>query len=153
SVRIMLVSVSLRSRRSIQREYHAGVITSLTRSLRVAAAAAFILAMSSTDAIAWGCEGHRAVVFIAERLLPPTTLLSIRATLAASPVDAALKRFCDAVPDDPIADNATWADDYRDVEPMTAGWHFIDVPRDSAFTSTNAHKYCPGGDCALHAIA
>jgi hypothetical protein len=34
---------------------------------------------------------------------------AVRSTLTAAPIDPAL-RFCDPVPDDPIADSATWAD-------------------------------------------
>jgi len=54
-----------------------------------------------------GCDGHRAVAFIAKRLLTSTTLAAVKATLAAAPIDRELRRFCDVVPDDPIVDNAT----------------------------------------------
>ncbi len=50
-------------------------------------AAVLLLSIGTTDAIAWGCDGHRAIVFIAERLLAPAALAAARATLAASPVD------------------------------------------------------------------
>jgi hypothetical protein len=119
---------------------------------RVAAAMAVVLTSFCSDAAAWGCDGHRAVVFVAERILGAATLSAARATLAAAPIDAALRRFCDPVPDDPIADGATWADDYRDVDATTFGWHFIDVPRDVTLTASNEHKYCAGGDCVVDAI-
>lgn len=120
---------------------------------RVTAALALVLTIGCTDAAAWGCDGHRAVVFIAERLLPPATLASIRATLAAAPIDPALRRFCEPAADDPIADSSTWADDYRDVDATTFGWHFIDVPRGIRFTVSKERVYCPNGDCAVAAIA
>jgi hypothetical protein len=119
----------------------------------VAVAIALVSTSFCSDAAAWGCDGHRAVVFVAERLLGAATLSAARATLAAAPIDPALRRFCDPIPDDPIADGATWADDYRDVDPTTFGWHFIDVPRSVALTAANESRYCPGGNCAVAAIA
>jgi hypothetical protein len=92
------------------------------------------------------------VVFIAERVLSATTLGSVRSTLAAAPIDPSLRRFCDPVPDDAIADTSTWADDYRDVDATTAGWHFIDVPRGVTLSRSNARMYCPSGNCATEAI-
>ena len=119
----------------------------------VAAAIALTLTLGCADAYAWGCEGHRAVVFIAERLLSPATIASARSVLVAAPVDPGLRRFCDAVPDDPMADSGTWADDYRNVDATTFGWHFIDVPRDVTLTASNVHTYCPDGNCVVDAIA
>jgi len=121
---------------------------------RVAAAWAIVLTLGSADAQAWGCDGHRAVVFIAERLLSPLTLARVKATLVAAPIDPALRRFCDAVPDDPIADSSTWADDYRDVDAATFGWHFINVPRAVVIlTPSNERRYCPDGTCVVDAVA
>jgi hypothetical protein len=111
-----------------------------------------LMTADRTNTMAWGCDGHRAVVFIAERLLPATALASMRATLAAAPVDRGLRRFCDPVPDDPIANSSTWADDYRNVDASTFGWHFIDVPRGVTLTSANEHTHCPGGDCAVEPL-
>ena len=121
-------------------------------SCRLPIAATLCLTFGSARAEAWGCEGHRAVVFIAERLLPAATIASIKATLARAPIDLALRRFCEPVPNDPIADSSTWADDYRDVDAATFGWHFINVPRSVTPTISNAHLYCPGGNCVVDAI-
>jgi hypothetical protein len=120
--------------------------------LRLAAAVTLVLTIGCANASAWGCDGHRAVVYIAERLLPPATIAAMKTTLAAAPIDPTLPRFCDAVPDDPIADSATWADDDRAVDPTTSGWHFIDVPRGVTLTASNEPAYCPGGNCAVDAI-
>ena len=119
---------------------------------QLAVAAALVLTVGCANASAWGCDGHRAVVFIAERLLPPGARAAVTATLSAAPIDPALRRFCSVVPDDPIADSATWADDYREVDTTTFGWHFIDVPRGVTLRASNEHDYCPGGDCAVEAI-
>jgi hypothetical protein len=115
-------------------------------------AVVLLVSAGRADAIAWGCDGHRAVVFIAERLLAPSTLSAVTATLAASPVEPGLRRFCDPVPGDLLADGASWADDYRDVDPTTFGWHFVNVPRSVALTLANEHQYCPGGNCVVEAI-
>jgi nuclease S1 len=122
-------------------------------SVRLAYALTFVLIVGCGDAQAWGCEGHRAVVFIAERLLSPATIEKAKATLAAAPIDPMLRRFCDPVTDDSIADSATWADDYRDIDARTFGWHFINVPRNATLTRSNERQYCPGGDCVVDAIA
>jgi hypothetical protein len=105
-----------------------------------------------SDAAAWGCDGHRAVVYIAERLVPPATLARARAVLTASPAEPALRRFCDAVPDDPLVDDAAWADDYRAVDPGTAGWHFINLPRQARLSASNEQAFCPAGKCVVEAI-
>lgn len=111
------------------------------------------IAAGCADAAAWGCDGHRAVVLIAERLLPPPTLAAAKAVLKTSPVDAAVSRFCSPVPDDPLVDDATWADDVRTVDPATAGWHFINLPRQAALTTSNERTYCPHGNCIVDALA
>jgi len=110
-----------------------------------------LLAAGASRAEAWGCEGHAAVAILAERLLDARTAGAVRAALAAAPVDAALERYCDPVPGSPIADASTWADDFRAVEPSTAGWHFINVPR-IAGDVRDDRQYCPAGNCILDAI-
>lgn len=115
-------------------------------------AAVVLLSAGQRNALAWGCDGHRAVVLIAERLLAPETVAAAKATLAASPADPSLRHFCDPVPADLLADAATWADDYRDVEPATFGWHFVNVPRSVSLTLANEPQYCPGGNCVVDAI-
>ncbi len=119
--------------------------------IEVALAISLVLTIGASRANAWGCDGHRVVVFLAEGLLPLRTLEAVRSTLAAAPIDPALPRFCEPVPDDPIADSATWADDYRTVDASTAGWHFIDVPRGVSLTTANARTYCAEGHCAIDA--
>jgi hypothetical protein len=111
-----------------------------------------LLTIGRSNALAWGCDGHRAIAYIAERLLPPAAIAAAKATLTASPVDPTLKRFCEPVAGDPIADGSTWADDYRDIDPSTFGWHFINVPRSIALTRSNEHKYCSSGNCVVEAI-
>src|SRR5438876_5203976 len=129
-----------------------GTLRSAMKRSTPVLAAVVLLSLGNADAFAWGCDGHRAVVFIAERLLPPATLAAAKQTLAASAVDPSLKHFCDPVPDDLLADVALWADEYRDVDSTTFGWHFVNVPRSVALTTANEPKYCPGGNCVIDAI-
>src|SRR6185503_2626233 len=88
-----------------------------------------LIAAAPTKAFAWSCDGHRAVVMVAEQLLGAKTIAAAKAILTASPPDPALRRSCAAVASDVLADAATWADDYRETDPGTAGWHFINFPR------------------------
>src|SRR5260221_8184569 len=122
----------------------------MRRSLVCAALMLFTAGRSS--AFAWGCDGHRAVAMIAERLLPAAALSAARAVLAASPVDPHLKRGCPPAPDDAIADVATWADDYRNDHPETFGWHFANIPRVFPSATANPATACVNGNCSIDAI-
>jgi hypothetical protein len=115
-------------------------------------ALALLVTAGSSQALAWGCEGHRAVAIIAQRLLSSSQASRVRAVLMAAPVDPALPRFCPPVPTDVIADVATWADDFRDIEPQTAVWHFIDFPRSLGANTAHHLPFCPNGDCIIGAI-
>jgi hypothetical protein len=104
------------------------------------------------QAFAWGCDGHQAVAMLAQRLLSPAAINAINATLKASPVDPAIKPYCTPLPQDPMADAATWADDYRVLNPDTGGWHFIDFPLILGSHPGDYKKYCPMGNCVIDAI-
>lgn len=124
-----------------------------TKQRRVAIVALLLVAGGRSNALAWGCDGHRAVALIAERLLAPATLTLVRAVLTASPVDPALKRGCEPVPSDIVADVASWADDQRAADPATGGWHFVNFPRSIGSNTASAAKYCPAGNCIVDAMA
>jgi hypothetical protein len=111
-----------------------------------------VMCVGTSQASAWGCDGHQAVAMIAERLLSPGALAAMKAVLAASPVDPAIKPFCIPLPLDPIADAATWADDNRTLDPTTGGWHFIDFPLAVGGKTSDYKKYCPMGNCVVDAI-
>ena len=110
-------------------------------------------ALTARPAAAWGCEGHRAIAALAERLMTPDALAQAKALLAAHPIDPDLRRFCPGTPDDPFVDASTWADDYRDVDRATAPWHFIDFPLSVDATHADYRRYCPGDNCIVGAIA
>jgi hypothetical protein len=114
-------------------------------------AALLVITIGGSRADAWGCDGHRTVVVLAERLLGPATLTAMREVLSASPVDPQLKRGCQPVAGDRLVDEATWADDERAVDPETASWHFVNYPRSIGAHTENAAPYCRS--CAITAIA
>ena len=119
----------------------------------ILAALVLMISANASDAFAWGCDGHRAIAILSERLLGPTVLAKMRTVLAASPIDPAIKPYCAAVPGDPIAEASTWADDNRTLDPSTAGWHFIDFPRVLGANERDYRPYCRNGDCVVDAIA
>jgi hypothetical protein len=123
---------------------------------RFLAATVFAVALStrpgSSTALAWGCDGHQAVAILAQRLLSPATISAMRTTLAASPIDPAIKPFCPQSAGDPVAGASTWADDYRSIDRSTAGWHFIDFPLVLGPTVGSYRIYCPRGSCVVDAI-
>ncbi|MGH9745350.1 MAG: S1/P1 nuclease [Candidatus Acidiferrales bacterium] len=83
-------------------------------------------------AFAWGCDGHQTVALIAKQNLNPHALAMVNQILTDNPIDPGLDRFCQPVATDPMANAATWADDYRAKHPNTGAWHFIDIPRGAA---------------------
>jgi hypothetical protein len=115
---------------------------------------AFVLLLTAgcADAFAWGCAGHQAVAIIATRLLKPSSLAALKAVLAASPIDPALKRGCSPVSADPVVDASTWADDERAIDAATSPWHFINMPRSLASRSADPRPYCTNGRCIVDAI-
>jgi hypothetical protein len=94
---------------------------------------------------AWGCSGHQIVALIAEAHLDDHAHVMVDQLLRDNPIDPTLARFCKPLNPDPMADAATWADDYRAGHPETAPWHFIDIPLGTK--SKRVDKYClrPGG--------
>ena len=74
---------------------------------------------------AWGAQGHRVVALVAAERLTPTARANVRWLLG----------------DESLADVAVWADDYRDANTQTAGWHFVNLP-DGA-TAYDRDRDCP----------
>jgi hypothetical protein len=87
---------------------------------------------AATAAMAWGDEGHEVVGLIAEHYLEPSVRPKVAAILASEP-----DSLTNQDTGDPIADQATWADKYRDENHRrdhyiaTRNWHFIDMEIDS----------------------
>ncbi len=111
----------------------------------------FAIVGLAPSARGWGCTGHQVVAVIAEEHLSPHARDMVAQILAAGPIDPALRRFCGANTLDAFADSSTWADDQRSIQPDTAGWHFIDIPRGVAKGAIA--PYCPPStSCITRAI-
>ncbi len=87
---------------------------------------------------AWGQEGHSIVAEIAQRRLAaeaPQTMVKIQNILG---------------PGVSLASLASWADAYRDEDPGSENWHFVDIP--IAEDSFDRDRQCarkPTGDCIV----
>jgi len=100
---------------------------------------------------AWGCEGHQVIALLAEKHLTPHALAMAKKILAEGPIDPSLSRYCKAGGTDPLADAATWADDFRTQHPETGPWHYVDIPLGT--TRRDVEKFCdPKESCVTHAI-
>jgi hypothetical protein len=100
--------------------------------------------------LAWGCKGHQAVAYLAEKHLTPEAKLMFQALLTGNPVDPQLKRYCGNAITDLFADASTWPDDERSRDPKTAPWHFIDVPLGA--TQSQVAAACGAEGCVTEAI-
>jgi hypothetical protein len=110
----------------------------------------FILAVPSAQA--WGCKGHETVALIAEAHLTPDARAMAVKILADGPISPALSRYCKEPNLDAFADSSNWADDERQVQPDTAPWHFINLPRGAPKNAMN--EYCPPATgCITSALA
>ena len=105
---------------------------------------------------AWGCKGHQTVAYLAEKHLTPEAKQFLTKLLTENPIDPSLKRYCGNALADPMADAATWADDYRALdrtvnqEHPTAQWHFIDSPLNAP--AGEVEQFCTPTGCVTQAI-
>lgn len=106
----------------------------LTFAYRIGLAVAFTM-MASMHARAWGPEGHSVVAEVAQRRLPARVLTQVERILGGRAS---------------LASIASWADDYREVAPETAPWHFVDIPL--AADDYVPARDCPAGACVVVAI-
>jgi hypothetical protein len=88
------------------------------RKLLLTAAA---LALTCSQALAWGDLGHEVTALIAYRHLSPT---------ARAALDVLLASDTDTLTAGDFASRATWADKYRNAHRETAAWHFADIEID-----------------------
>jgi len=111
-----------------------------------------VLALTAAQpAFGWGCTGHQTVALIARGQLAPHARRMVDDLLSGTPIDPGLHRFCAPTRLDLMAEVATWADDERDREPRTAGWHFLDVPIGVARGPLD--RFCdPSAGCVTQAI-
>lgn len=100
----------------------------------------------------WGCSGHEIVALIAERQLNTNAAQQVQALLQSATLyeNGKPKRFCSDTQLGLMAKYATWADDFRGVDPTTAGWHFWDIPLKSHALPTIS-DFCDQG-CVVKAL-
>jgi S1/P1 Nuclease len=110
-----------------------------------------LFAACSQPAQGWGCEGHQIVALIAMKHLQPQVAGQVNAILAASPVSAALHRYCRNLGLPPIADASTWADDYRAEQPDTGPLHYVNIPLSATRDKYDVSQTCQAG-CVIDAI-
>lgn len=100
-------------------------IEKVPATLRSVAAFALLLLIADPQSRAWGREGHRLTALVAEQYLTPETKAAVAELLHQ----------------ETLADVAPWADTYREEHPETAGWHFVDIPKDAA--KFDRQRDCP----------
>jgi hypothetical protein len=110
-------------------------------SLIPATALALALTFVSTDALAWGAQGHRLVARIAETRLTPQTQAEVDRLLASEP-DPTLHAI------------APWADQLRAKDPglgkRSAAWHYVNIGEDDCHYQVQ--KHCRNGNCVVEAL-
>lgn len=110
-------------------------------SLIPATALALALTLVSTDALAWGAQGHRLVARVAETRLTPAAQAEVDRLLASEP-DPTLHAI------------APWADELRAKDPglgkRSARWHYVNIGEDNCHYE--AQKHCKGGNCIVDAL-
>jgi hypothetical protein len=93
-----------------------------------------VLALSS-QAWAWGSQGHQVVAAMAWELLQPATRAEVTRLLALEPGET-------------MESLSTWADEHRN--PATGPWHYVNFPRGNC--QYDAKRDCPYGHCVVAAI-
>jgi len=89
----------------------------------------------STQAGAWGSQGHQVVAAMAWELLQPATRAEVNRLLALEPGET-------------LESISTWADEHRN--PATGPWHYVNFPRGNC--QYDAQRDCPDGHCVVAAI-
>ena len=96
-----------------------------------------------SPAFGWGDNGHRIIAAVADANLTPAVRAKVRALLAGDP---------SALTDPSIAEQATWADKWRDSDrnttrqryEQTREWHYVNIPVSGAATDANLETACHG---------
>lgn len=110
-------------------------------SLLAAGTLALILTFVSTDALAWGAQGHRLVGRVAESRLTPAARAEVDRLLAGEPTPT-------------LAGVAPWADELRAKDPglgrRSARWHYINMGEDDCRYLPATQ--CQSGNCVVEAL-
>lgn len=110
-----------------------------------------LLPLLAPPAFGWGCSGHETVGLLAWGQLNPRARQAVKALLAGAPAEPRPHRFCSPTSLNAMAALSTWADDERERDPQTAGWHFLDVPL--SVNSGRLDRFCDvKNECLSQAI-
>jgi hypothetical protein len=136
---------------------------------RIITLTALLICLSRERAMAWGRQGHEIVATLAQGRLTPLAekiidslrlkkldLVSLHPNerLAAFKyIDTNLSRFCDKREPLDLSLIANWADGWREREPSTAAWHFINLPIGSPVAANDEAAYCKDNNCVVDQIA
>jgi hypothetical protein len=101
------------------------VLRLLGRRLREVAVLMILAFLAVPQSRAWGREGHRLTALVAQHYLNPTAKEAVTRLLHGRS----------------MADEASWADDFRGEHPETSAWHFVDIPSTAA--TFNRDRDCP----------
>ena len=96
-----------------------------TERMRTAGVLALAACLVTPQSWAWGREGHRLTALVAEHYLNPAAQEAVKQLLRGRS----------------MADEASWADEYRNEHPETAPWHFVDIP--GTADAYNRERDCP----------
>jgi hypothetical protein len=122
-------------RRAVVARCHHGSIKALAAALTI------VIAVTS-DALAWGTEGHHIVAEIAEQYLEPAAVRQVRELLALENATT-------------LTEVSAWADAIRSQRRETARWHFVNIPihpPGGMPQGYDAAHDCPRDDCVVGAI-
>jgi hypothetical protein len=95
-----------------------------------------VLFALTAHALTWGSEGHHIAAEIAEQFLEPPTVRQVRELLA---IDS----------ETTLAQASTCADETRPQRPVTARWHYVNIPinpPDGTPPAYDRRRDCPTGD-------
>jgi len=107
----------------------------MLRSSQVRYSTALLLFLVPRFASAWGGEGHRLIVRLAESMLTPAARMAIAATLE---------------PGESLPALASWADEVRPSRKETEPWHYVDIPLSSS--GLDMKRDCPANNCIVGKI-
>jgi S1/P1 Nuclease len=119
-------------------------------SLRVSCIAiGFLVVSAAPHALAWGCDGHKTVAYLAFERLNSHARTAVIELLNHLPPERGLSHYCPA-DTNRFVEVSTWADDIRVQKPATGPWHFIDLALGTTMVDP---KYCPfPPGCVITAI-
>lgn len=89
----------------------------------------------TSQAFAWGQEGHSIIAEVAQHRLSPQAAAEVTRLLGQGRS---------------LASVSSWADDVRDQRPETYNWHFVDIPLAEAAYDHDSHcRPSDKGDCVV----